>query len=77
LPGIQKQGKPHALSINGKRKEITKADLLVVGESLRCKKASELIDEINDKVHNWKKFADEVSVKTDLRDDIAKTLLSL
>ncbi|HOY13011.1 MAG TPA: type II toxin-antitoxin system HipA family toxin, partial [Saprospiraceae bacterium] len=30
----------HALSINGKRKEITKADLLVIGDSIRCKKAS-------------------------------------
>jgi hypothetical protein len=32
----------HALSLNGKRKKITKADLLVIGESIRCKKASEL-----------------------------------
>ena len=67
----------HALSINGKRKEITKADLLVIGESIRCKKASELIDEINDTVNNWKKFADDVNVKTALRDEIAKTLLNL
>lgn len=67
----------HALSINGKRKEITKTDLLVIGESIRCKKASELIDEINDTVNNWKKFADDVNVKTALRDEIAKTLLNL
>ena len=67
----------HALSINGKRKEITKADLLVIGESIRCKKASEIIDEINDTVNHWKKFADKVSVKSTLRDEIAKTLLNL
>jgi serine/threonine-protein kinase HipA len=67
----------HALSINGKRKEITKADLLVIGESIRCKKASEIIDEINDTVNQWKKFADEVNVKITLRDEIAKTLLNL
>ena len=67
----------HALSINGKRKEITKTDLLVIGESIRCKKASEIIDEINDTVNQWKLFADEVSVKPALRDEIAKTLLNV
>ncbi|EON79497.1 HIPA protein [Lunatimonas lonarensis] len=67
----------HALSINGKRKEITKADLLVIGESIRCKKASEIVDEINDTVNQWKKFADEANVKHVLRDEIAKTHLNL
>ncbi|MDF1572537.1 MAG: type II toxin-antitoxin system HipA family toxin [Bacteroidales bacterium] len=67
----------HALSINGKRKEITKADLLVIGKSIRCKKASEIIDEINDTVNQWKEFADDVNVNTTLRDEIAKTLLNL
>ena len=67
----------HALSINGKRKEITKADLLIIGDSIRCKKASEIIDEINNTIHQWRKFADEVGVKTNLRDAIDKTLLNL
>lgn len=67
----------HALSLNGKRKEITKADLLLIGESIRCKKASEIIDEINDTVNQWKIFADDVHVKTNLRDEIALTLLNL
>jgi serine/threonine-protein kinase HipA len=67
----------HALSINGKRKAITKADLLVIGESIRCKKASEIVDEINDTVNQWKRFADDVNVRPTLRDEIAKTLLNL
>jgi serine/threonine-protein kinase HipA len=67
----------HALSINGKRKDITKADLLVIGKSIRCKKASEIIDEINGKVNHWKRFADEVNVQATLGDAIAKTLLNL
>jgi len=67
----------HALSINGKRKEITKADLLVIGNSIRCKKASEIIDEINDTVNQWNEFANEVHVNTTLRDEIALTLLNL
>lgn len=67
----------HALSINGKRKDITKADLLVIGESIRCKKAAIIVDEINDTVNQWKIFADNVEVNPDLRDEIAKTLLNL
>ena len=67
----------HALSVNGKRQNITKADLLVIGESIRCKKASEIIDEINDTVNQWKKFADEVNVNSILHNEIAKTLLNL
>jgi len=64
-----------ALSINGKRKNIAKADLLAVGESIRCKKAAEIVDEIKNTVHQWKDFADEVNVKGSLRDEIANTLL--
>ncbi len=67
----------HALSINGKRKDMTKADLLIVGESIRCKKASEIIDEINDTVNQWKKYADEMAVQPKLRDEIDGTLLNL
>lgn len=67
----------HALSINGKRKDITKSDLVVIGESIRCKKASEIVDEINGTVNEWKRFADEVKVKPTLRDEITKTLLNL
>lgn len=67
----------HAMSINGKRKEITIADLLLVGKSIRCKKASEIIAEINNTVNQWEKFADEVHVNSMLRDEIAETLLNL
>jgi serine/threonine-protein kinase HipA len=67
----------HALSINGKRNHITKADLLVIGASIRCKKASEIVEEINHTVNQWKEFADEVQVHPVLRDSIGKTLLNL
>jgi serine/threonine-protein kinase HipA len=67
----------HALSINGKRKNITREDLLVIGKSIRCKKAAEIVDEINTTIQSWKKFADEVKVHPNLRDEIGKTLLNL
>jgi serine/threonine-protein kinase HipA len=66
----------HALSINGKRTGISKTDLLVIGASIRCKKASEIIDEISETVHQWKGFADEVNVEPKLRDEIAETIES-
>ncbi len=67
----------HALSINGKRKDVTKEDLLVIGSSIKNKKAEAIIDEIGDVVSNWKKFADEVKVAPKLRDVIDATLVRL
>jgi len=67
----------HALSINGKRKDFTKNDLLVIGKSINCKKALEIIEDIQENVNQWKGFADEVNVEPKLRDSIAKTLLNL
>jgi serine/threonine-protein kinase HipA len=67
----------HALSINNKRKDINKADLLLLGETIRCKKAATIVDEIKDTVKKWKHFANEVELAPDLRDSIAKTLVQL
>ena len=67
----------HALSINGKRDGINKKDLLIIGESIRCKKASEIIDEINETVNQWRQFAKESDVSSKLRAEIEKTLLAL
>jgi serine/threonine-protein kinase HipA len=67
----------HALSINGKRTDITREDLLEIGRSIKNKKASEVIDEINATVAQWKKYADESAVSPGLRDRIARTLIHL
>jgi serine/threonine-protein kinase HipA len=67
----------HALSINGKRNDITKEDLIVIGESIKSKKSTNIIDEINDTVNQWNKFANDVNVMSELRDTIAKTMLNL
>ena len=67
----------HALSVNGKRANISKTDLLAIGKSINAKRAPEIIDEINDTVLQWKRFADEVGVKSTKRDNIARTLLNL
>ncbi len=67
----------HALSINGKRANITRDDLLIIGKAIKNKKAEAMIDEINDTVSQWKKFAKEVNVTPVLRDEIGKTLIRL
>ena len=65
----------HALSMNGKRKDITKEDLLSVENTIKTKKAVSIINEISENVSQWKKFADDVNVFPELRDRIAKTLI--
>lgn len=47
----------HALSINGKRKGITREDLLLLAKSISIKKGNQFIDEINEVVSNWKYYA--------------------
>jgi serine/threonine-protein kinase HipA len=65
----------HALSMNGKRKDITKEDLLAVEKTIKSKKAISIINEISENVSLWKKFADEVNVFPEIRDRIDKTLI--
>jgi len=67
----------HALSVNGKRNNISKKDLMVIGESIKCKKSAHIIAEINDEIRQWMKYANQVDVYPELRDAIDKTLLNL
>jgi serine/threonine-protein kinase HipA len=65
----------HALSINGKRKNITRNDLLELAKSINVKRAEKIISEINEKVVTWNEYAEEVNVKAELRDAIKNTLV--
>jgi serine/threonine-protein kinase HipA len=65
----------HALSINNKRKNISRHDLLMIGEVIHCKKAAHIISEISEVVNQWKKYAKEVGVKPKLIKAIDDTLL--
>ena len=67
----------HALSINGKRNAITKEDLLIIGKSINNKKAGVIIDEINEVISKWKKYADELKIHPAIRDKIGSTLINL
>jgi len=67
----------HALSINGKRDDIKREDLVVIGKSIRCKKTEDIIDEINGKVNNWHYYAKEAGVDEEMKEAIGKTLIYL
>ena len=67
----------HALSINGKRRDILREDLMIIGNSIRNKKAKETIDEISEKVRNWDYYASQADVANSIRKSIGSTLISL
>lgn len=67
----------HSLSINGKRQNITRDDLLQVARNMNIKKAEAIIHQVHAVVSKWNDFAAQTNVKADLRDAIARTLLLL
>jgi serine/threonine-protein kinase HipA len=67
----------HSLSINGKRQNITRDDLLQVAKRMNIKKAATIINEVHAAVSKWDDFASQANVENVLRDAIAKTLLLL
>ncbi len=67
----------HALSINGKRKNITKQDLLAVAQQMNIKKAEQIIQHIATIVKDWGRYAKIVKIPSKLSKAIAETLLLL
>jgi serine/threonine-protein kinase HipA len=65
----------HSLSINGKRSDITRQDLLDVAYQMNVKKAPKILDEINNIVSEWNSYAEKFSVHSDLKEAINKTLV--
>ena len=64
----------HALSVNGKRRQINKKDFLRIGESIGCKQAASIIEEIEHHVMRWKFFAKDCDVAPKLNAAIDKTI---
>jgi serine/threonine-protein kinase HipA len=67
----------HSLSINGKRENICKSDLELLGENLGIKKATSIINEVTETVSKWNTYAEEFNVNASLRDAINSTLIKL
>ena len=66
----------HVLSVNGKRKNISKHDLLTIAKSINIKKGNQIIDQIFAIVKNWPTYAEQTKVKPEKRDNITSTLIT-
>lgn len=66
-----------SLSINGKREQINRNDLLTLAKQMNIKKPNALINEVQQSVNNWKNYAKQVGVEKKLTDAIQVTLLKL
>lgn len=67
----------HCLSVNGKRNNIQRTDLLEIAKRMNIKGANEIIDHIDHVVGNWTDYADEQKVDSELQDAIKSTLLKM
>ena len=67
----------HTLSINGKHKDLTIADLMTIATANNIKKGEKIIDEIKSVISNWQQYAEDVKVAPKLRDMITKNLIAL
>lgn len=67
----------HALSVNGKRQNITRNDLLSVAQQMNIKKADSIISQVAEVVSRWPEYAKETGVEKKLTEAIDKTLLKL
>jgi len=67
----------HSLSINGKRRNILKSDLLEVAGQMNIKKAESIISQVSSVIENWNEYADRTKIEKSLKESIGKTLILL
>jgi len=66
----------HALSVNGKRTNISKDDLMSVAKSINIKKAEQIINQVSEIVGNWPSYAEKTKVNASKRDSITSTFIA-
>lgn len=62
------------LSVNGKRLEINKDDLMTIAEDNNIKKGKKIIEEINDVIKSWENYAEKAQLRNDLKKRIHHNL---
>ncbi len=67
----------HTLSINGRYKDLTKADLMTIARANSVKNGERIIEEIQKMVSAWPSYAAQASVATSLAENISKNLVAL
>ena len=63
-----------SLTVNGKRTNISKADLLAVAKTVNIKKAAAIMEEVKTAVGNWANYAAQTKVDERLREGIGREL---
>jgi serine/threonine-protein kinase HipA len=66
-----------ALSVNGRRLNIRREDFMAVAKAMNIRKAIDIINQINDVVQNWSKYAGETGVDMEIEKAVKSTLLKL
>jgi len=64
----------HQLSLNGKRDDFTKSDLLEIAMKMGIKNAKEIVQKIIYVVSQWKNYAQETNIKRKHIERIYRTL---
>lgn len=67
--------KDHQMSVNGKRKDITRTDMVELAKKMNIKKPGYIIDKIIEKVIDWSEYADKAKVSARQIKAIGKTFL--
>ena len=62
----------HQMSINSKRDNFTRKDLITIGESISLPKPERVIDEVKQAVSQWPTFAKRAGLKKKIINDIVK-----
>ncbi len=65
----------HQMSINGKRKDIERSDMVALAKKMNIKKPDEIIEKIISTVMNWSEYADRAKVSAKQVKAIEKTFL--
>lgn len=64
----------HQLSVNGKRTDIKKEDMIKVAKQMNVKKPIEIIEQVVDSVSRWKAFAKVAEVPKEVAESLKNTL---
>jgi len=67
--------KDHQMSINGKRKDIERSDMVVLAKVMNIKKSDDIIDKLISTIMKWPKYADRAKVSAKQAKAIEKTFL--
>jgi serine/threonine-protein kinase HipA len=62
------------LSVNGKRNDITKEDLMTIAKDNNIKKGERIIENINSIVKSWNTYAAQAGIRNDLKERIGSHL---